>query len=665
MQDSGPDSTHPPKTLSTDGLSSNEAASWGLALSRANCCAGILFWLIIFTWLWIGIPPESSMGRWLGSAWFLLGLFSPMGWCWTFALALPWFGNNPGGEHHLYLIEMGLMGLVIRHLASRLTLACRARRNWIDPWIRLFCVMTCVGMIPQMRWLWCELVQHKSSFLFSIYSHFGTAPVFSLQVVLKLILAAGFYSWLRDRPWSEQVQTRYWWMLILVLAGTAVFGLLNYLNLVPADWWRPENPDIGRGGFRRLQSLYFHSGWYAQYLVCIAPAALALAMTTRRYFRVLAWVLVVLLTVTGLLTFQRAGWLALAGGYFSVVLGINLSGGIQNNRLRRTTIYSCGLVLFLGIMLAVLALSIPTFYQRLTDLAHFEHRTEIWKSALGLFQLSPITGVGTGNYYFTHTLFYKPGHPWHLIDKVTAHSVYLHLLTTRGALSLLMFLVILGGMLWRGWKGLLFTPGPGQQYAGSILTRVALMGALTSLAVNGIFQHVFYVRTIELLFWLFAGICSWFVSAESRARRIRHPITIGALNLFVIILSLALLVAWENQDGLKPWKVWVRESNFRMSGEHVSISVPAGRNTIQFPVACIDPNADTIPVTYTFSMEGRTLKQSKLGNYEEQWIDLELPPGRNPSSPLDIRVSRTWSPWYYGLKDMPILEMGVLYLPPQ
>ena len=160
---------HPDGPSRPDPLPHHDgSACIGTALSRASCLAGVLFWLIIFTWLWVGIPEGSTTTRWLGTAWFLLGLISPMGWCWSFALALPWFGNNPGGEHQLYLLEMGLMGLVIHHLAARLNMVYQARRNWIDPWIRLFCVMSCVGMIPQLRWLWCELVQHKTNFIYSM-----------------------------------------------------------------------------------------------------------------------------------------------------------------------------------------------------------------------------------------------------------------------------------------------------------------------------------------------------------------------------------------------------------------------------------------------------------------------------------------------------------------
>lgn len=634
----------------------------GLGEGRLWCALGSLFWVVIFCWLWIAAPPLAKA---LGLAWFVLGASWRAGYFVSLALALAWFGNNPGGPHHLYLIDMGLMGLVTRHLAERALGRQTPRPQPLDPWITLFVAFSWLTLFEQWRWIGAELLFHKLRALYVLYNHSSDADVSGVQCALKLTLSAGLYSSLRDRPWPMNRLRRYWLLMLAVLFLTAIAGWLNYVKWIPLAWWRGENPDIvARFGWPRLQSLYWHSGWYAQYIEALAPGALALGWRARRpVSRWILWSLALLLAVTQFFTMARAGWIALAGGYGTVIAIATL--GESSRRALKKLAWRMALFLgTLGLLALLFTLLSPDFRHRLGELFVYRHRTDIWASALGMIRELPLGGVGLGNYYHLHLWAYPEGHPYWYLDKVTAHSLYLHLWAERGLIGLTLFLIIFIRTLWR----LVRTSLKGQ--AGThdedaLTLRWAILGGFVALALDGLFQYIFYIRTIEILFWMFVGWATWFGGEASPAppcARARG----NAWRWTALFAILAAVYTWENRVFLQPWAVTLDGINLRVGKLQVALPLPPGAKRVRLTLGSADPDCKRYPVTYTIRLGEKVLNQVVFKKELHcQQVLLDLPESRPPQAQLTVTASRTWSPWGYGLRIWPFITMGVLYLPPE
>ncbi|OPZ08282.1 MAG: O-Antigen ligase [candidate division BRC1 bacterium ADurb.BinA292] len=641
------------------------------------CGLGLLFWLAMFGWLWLGAP---TLGRVLGLLWFVLGALWPMGYFYSLALALPWFGNNPGGPHHLYLVEMGLMGLVSGHLTTRLLLWVSPKRSRLDAAVWFFVLYSCVCVFPQWRYLWAELLTYPRQFLFVIHNHYGTSYTFGLQLALKLALSAGLYVALRDRRLPALRLLRLWWLLVVSLAASALLGVGEYFDWLSLAWWRAENPDISRFGYDRLQSLYWHSGWYAQYLAALAPGALALAvigrvarhperaaLLSRRPFRLAAirvrwfyWSLVLLLCLTQLMTQQRGGWIALTAGLAVVIAAVMITNGPERLRWGRTAL-AVGLTVTTIVLLAgSVALFSPVFRHRVTELFAYEDRMDIWLSAIGLFRIHPLVGVGLGNYHRVHLGVYPEGHPYFHIDKVAPHSLYLHVLSERGLIGLIALLLIIAGVVWGAWRIVKESRDDLARWG----TGLALLGGVVAILFYGIFQETFYIRTVDLIFWMFVALASWSPALALEPAAGAPPRWKRAVWIGLLILA-AGGVVWGHRFQLQPVVFYLDGETFLTAGQYAKIDVPRDARRVAIRIVGYDPAIPQSPVTITFRAAGEELAREVLDTRRAREIELTLPPDRRPGEPIVAEVSRTWNPLLYDMRWFPLPRVGVLYQPPR
>lgn len=623
-----------------------------------------LAWLALFAWLWIGTAvPAPAGAAWLlqprivGLLWFIAGACWARAYWLTLGIALAWFGNNPGGEHQLALLEMGLMGLNARYWFDRARGHFQPQPRRGDGWLAWFVAYSLLTVLPQWRLIWCEIDFAPRTALATIMNHYGTAPVFGGQMGLKLALAWGLYLDLRDRPWRWPALLRQWRVMLIMLLISAVIGLLQYDNLISLAWWRGENPDVVSFGFRRLQSLYWHSGWYAQYLAGLAPAALAWAWLARtRAPRWGWWLAALMLALTMLLTMQRAGWLALAAGYGFVALYAGRSKPREAHKhllpsRLRNALLAVGMLVLLGV---VLAWVLPSFRHRAAQLATYEHRTSIWQATVKIIARYPLTGAGFGNYYTTHTRVFNWDHPYYQMhDKVGAHNLWLHMTAERGVIGVLLFSVFLVFLLRRVARAL---------KAAETERRwlwLALGGGLCALCVNGLFQEVFYVRTVELLFWLLAG---WTTLAPEPP--VTAPLLSRRLRIFWSLAALAAgtaAIVHAQWTWIGPFYWYFKDFTYTVAGREIRVHL-AGDAPQAFTVACMSPDVSVSrPVIFTLRYNNKPLPPFKFT--AEDWQTFIVDP-QGVSGELKITASRVWSPMAQGNRVFPVTEVGVLYFGP-
>lgn len=619
-------------------------------------CGLAIAWLFAASWLWIAAPWH---GKLVGAVWFALSFISPAAFFYSLIPALALFGNNPGGPHHLYLIELALMGLVTRHLIDRALGRVQRRYCRLDPWIALFVIWSWICLLPQARFLSVEHAHLKLGFLFAIFSHYVDSPTFGLECALKLTLAAGLYAQLRDRPWTTHQITSWLALALAAVALTAVAGLANFLGIVPLAWWRGENVDIMRFNFPRLQSLYWHSGWYAQYVEAFAPAAMAMAWFSAGRRRAGAWALVALLALVTFLSMQRAGWLGFAAGCSVVAAGASWMT-TKNTRAWMPIAARIGAVLcVLAVLALVLAVASRDFNRRLHELTTYQHRTFIWSGALGMIEMRPLTGIGLGNYFRQHLTMYPDGSTLSQIEesfKTTAHSLYLHVMAERGVIGFGLLLAVLLGAarLLVAKMDAIRQSGFYASFNG--IAVLAIAGGLAALAVDGIFQYTFYVRTIEIAFWLMLGWTASFDELPPRPWRMRvWPL---------IFLAAGSIYAIEQHSLLEPLTTSYAGENYLMAGHKVKIELPRNAERVRLKLATIDPGNQLTPVVYKIKLGGRTLAEDAFATQTAKVYLLDVGKSKKKRH-LVVSVSRTWSPFAFGLRIPPVKRIGVLYRPPE
>lgn len=628
---------------------------------RVLAWCGLVLWAVVFALLFAYAPMKVRL---IAIAWAALGAAAPRLFLLSLALALPLFGNNPGGPHALYLLDMALMGFVGRDLVLKGIGRREVQPGPFNGLVRLFFVVSTFTLFPQHMHIYCEAVVYRSQFFFNIYNHYANASMYGMRVWLDLALAVSFFAALRDSLLPGVWRTRLWLALLAGAAIASFAGLLDYFGVVSLVPWRGENPNITRFGYSRLQSLFWHSGWFAQYLTALAPAALAFAAAPRREGMLgNRWFwggVAALFGVTTLLTFQRGGWFAFLAGFgiVAIAVAMNLTGPGRRKLIGALAIAAVAA----GVMTALLAIAIPPLGERLTSIARIEDRSKIWHSGYLLGRMRPLSGVGLGNYATAHHYMYSSAHPYSQLDKMTPHNSYIYIFAERGVVALGIFAAVLLGAMFLLWRRFARVEGEPEDRVHAL----ALLGGITSMAAYSIFQDLSYVRAIDLIFWMQLGMASlilspvWIFSASGLRGMAPKAAWAGAA------IALIALMTIEQRKNVRPFLVAGPDGLDYVPGkQEVRIPIPENARRIAVPVYCDNPgDLNVVPVTYTFALEEKVLSEIVFTEQGVTSATLDVSGRTDAASPLVVRTSHPWSPYRYGLRQIPILESGVKYREP-
>ncbi|MGE5481779.1 MAG: O-antigen ligase family protein, partial [Bacteroidota bacterium] len=107
-----------------------------------------------------------------------------------------------------------------------------------------------------------------------------------------------------------------------------------------------------------------------------------------------------------------------------------------------------------GLAAVTLALSIvPAFSARFSSsfrLAENLNRLYIWRSTLNMIKDHPWFGVGAGVFMHVYPKYVLPGAPEPVV--AYAHNLFLQVLAEFGLVGFLVFVAILGRVMWMSWQ---------------------------------------------------------------------------------------------------------------------------------------------------------------------------------------------------------------------
>lgn len=281
---------------------------------------------------------------------------------------------------------------------------------------------------------------------------------------------------------------RRWVMWAIVIAGsiTAGHGLIQYLNPTQNIGMQGLASDVAT----RVFATFDNPNFYAEYLVLLIAASLALVSSEKGLRRWLVACLLALQAVALMLTYTRGSWLALAIGIAVAVLVIDAR-------------YILGLVAGAAVLIPV----VPGGLQRVASIFSLEgtasFRLGLWRVAGTIIRENMLFGTGLGDFYraFQNAVLTHPElHIGYTI--YGAHNSYFTLAAESGVIGGIAFLAV---VLTAARLGVFYARRKGMPKAERFQI-VALMAGLIAFAINALTSNSFQHPRAAVFFWVVAGV---------------------------------------------------------------------------------------------------------------------------------------------------------------
>ncbi len=230
---------------------------------------------------------------------------------------------------------------------------------------------------------------------------------------------------------------------------------------------------------------------FAGYLVLVAPLALTVGVSFRKWWTVAVTVgILIAFSVALIATLSRSGWIG-------ALVGLVMVAVVLPERRRLVAGLTGGIaVTAVLILLAPIAARIAPHATGPEEM--LAARIEIWMVALAVGLHHPIFGVGVANF-----VNYYPQYGGVVQGINHAHDIFLNMFVERGILGFLAFTAVVLFVFKSLWQSLLTNK--------STLDRALVAGLIGSFAgylVHALVEVSYYDYKVLLLFWLMVGMAA-------------------------------------------------------------------------------------------------------------------------------------------------------------
>jgi len=289
------------------------------------------------------------------------------------------------------------------------------------------------------------------------------------HAVRPLAIAVAFASDPDDRP--------IWWSLIGIAIFESVYGMAQLLIGAPAGV-------VVRGQvLARIAGSLEGPNQFAGWLNLIVPILFARMLIHRDAWLVAATVLASIATV---LTLSRSGIVA---GLIGLVLVVVVTRPPKRVGLRLATTGAIIAAVLIGVGLMI---GIEARFFSLAEASQPDHlgtRAILWSSAIELWKMSPLTGIGAGNFELDLGMV---GHPE---VRTHANSIYLQFLAETGIVGLAAILFLIYRSI--------------ATFARSYSRRPLVVGVFAAniaIALHQIFDYLWFYPKVGAFWCLLLGV---------------------------------------------------------------------------------------------------------------------------------------------------------------
>jgi len=531
----------------------------------------------------------------------------------VFAAALPLFGAPPGGP---YLAALDVAAMAAIATGWR---AGSARASVLDWPAAGFVVVSAATLVPfayQPPTYHPAILVRLAAFVPDVPPWL---PLYSWRAFADLLIGFALFHTVR-RVFGRSLGG----LGIALGAGLSlvlVVGLAEQVGLVTLDGYRAIGGELYG---TRLHSVFFHSGWLAEYLVVATPFAVAAFLVEGATARGFGVGLLVLALVTIPLTEQRGAWFTaiVQCGVFVVFEGPRLK---RNAALRRRLVFlMLAAVACASVIVAVApSVAVPVFDRLDSAFSDLSGRTKLWSSAARLFEMRPGLGWGVGAFATAYDAMHPRGSSGAWAYRDTAHSLYFNVAAERGSLGLAALVVLGSALLYCVWN----VARRGEPRERALALGLLLSG--TGLAIIGLVQDTFYIRNIHWLSWLLAGAAASFCPSRG-ANGVRFAARMLSILALVLVPWRAFMLQPPSSADNHSFGFHEAEgsgaTSMRWTTAYAVRRVPWTGSVLVVPLANGHPKASEHPVEVTVRIDGRELSRTTLrGGWEELRFELGSP----------------------------------------
>ena len=633
----------------------------------------VLFWLCAVASAFFAVaglchdlyPP---FGMIIVLAGCILGFFAPQLGCALSLFLLPLGGNRPGTSQAFLSMLAGaslFLGIAARGEGKqRTTISTITSDELRNPLIflgLLYCVFSVASLISIPVTHLIDDLRNVSSreslgaIAISFYSLVFTSEhtlLYSMLSVyytsLAFLLGLAIYRMCVSD--TERIPQLLLGSAFLGLVSSLVLGVLDYYGIIDLQWLRGLDPIVNPGSKQfRLQSLFGHSGWYAEYLTLAIPTCLViLALKLPFWTRALAVLLALALgEFVLILTYQRGGWLSYPLTLIAVWGAIYVVRLLERNEtdivnaLRRSVVkvlISLPLTVMVSLLLVFVIQgkssvqdAMSPYVSRFKDIQRTGDRTDFLKAGVLIGSLHPVLGGGADSFawQFEREIESPRGRfPGRFVLPLhgSAHNVYAQTFSGKGLCGLLTLLAIPLCML-------AVTPRAIRDARRSTSEKlIVLTGACYGCAflIYGNVQEVFYVQVLQFLFFAVVGIVAAVAfrpSDRSSGRVLISPVivvSLFALHLvweFVVPGDARALYSEARRFGCYSPEITPNGAAYRWCGERARIERPVSSSS---GILDITVEAGPVPLTLTLHDEGASAVSLTLSPGERRTVAIPL-----------------------------------------
>lgn len=300
----------------------------------------------------------------------------------------------------------------------------------------------------------------------------------------------GIYSIVQDYIYNQKVIKRGMVVFLFGAFLAVISGLSQYF--LGVEFLRGRVISSINSGAQAATSSFGYYNAFGGYLVVVSSLLIALLLKEGR-FRLKTGILLALSifsTCAIILTFSRGSWLAIALSFVFICF-------FSKKDLKwLTPIFLVVIIMFL----------FPVFQERLFfafKAGGDSDRFRYWLAALKMIKEHPFLGLGVGTFMANFSK-YLPN-----CSVSYAHNCYLQIWAETGIFSLISFMLFISSVVYLGVK---------KFFVSRDFLLLGLLSGAVGFLVHSFFEVNLYSLRLAILFWVWVGLISEFISREKEVR---------------------------------------------------------------------------------------------------------------------------------------------------
>ena len=324
----------------------------------------------------------------------------------------------------------------------------------------------------------------------------------SMYALLQMLSYTAFF-YLIVNNYGRRIRRYIIRIVIYIGSAISVYGLLQYLGLLPHNWWIPD---------KFLSSTYVNHNHFSGYLELAIPVAIGSLIRYRRVadssVKIGLMAAITVMAMAFIFSQSRAAWVCLAISLITMNI-------ILIRRKILGVISVLALIVIFGSIFSfayykkgAVKERIESMSKIMQDEASFQTRVKIWQGTFRMIAKNPVIGTGIGTFETAFPLYRVDG--LNLRANYT-HNDYLQMASDMGILAPFIMILLLVTIIKKGVR------------MGTHPVVLGCTAGILSLSLHGLVDFNFHIPANMILFVIYIAI----IIGDEKVRELMNVGTSG------------------------------------------------------------------------------------------------------------------------------------------